>query len=102
MRLAVVGGLTVALLASSAQAHWCDDLWGSSYNVVVKPAADSVVVPSGGSATLDVFVQNNTGMPLKNFALRSTAGAGYTIAVSRQSPKVTGFLMPGENLRHTL
>lgn len=93
--------LAVALLAQSASAHWCHDLWGSSYNIVVKPATDTVNVPSGGSATLDVFVQNNMGYPLKNFALRAAA-TGYSVTISRQAPKVTGYLMPGENLQHTL
>lgn len=89
------------LICGNAAAHWCHDLWGSSYNLVVKPATDTVNVPAGGTATLDVFVQNNMGYPLKNFALRAVA-SGYTITIQRQAPKVTGFLMPGENLRHTL
>ncbi len=93
--------LAALLAGAPAQAHWCHDLWGSSYNIVVKPATDTVNVPAGGSATLDVFVQNNMGYALINFALRATA-TGYTISIARQSPKVTGFLMPAENLRHTL
>lgn len=93
--------LAASLISSNAQAHWCHDLWGSSYNLVVKPATDTVNVPAGGSATLDVFVQNNMGYPLRNFALRATS-SGFTISISRQAPRVTGFLMPGENLRHTL
>ncbi|MBS1149940.1 MAG: endo4-beta-xylanase precursor, partial [Myxococcaceae bacterium] len=91
----------VALTGAQAEAHWCHDLWGTSYNIVVRPAADTVNVPGGSSATLDVYVQNNMGYPLKNFVLTAQA-TGYTLSVSRQAPKVTGFLMPGESLRHTL
>ncbi|MFH0902010.1 MAG: PKD domain-containing protein [Pseudomonadota bacterium] len=88
-------------LASPVLAHWCHDNWGSSYNIVVRPASDTVDVPESGSATLDLWVQNNTGEPLLNFALTATA-SGYEIAVSRDAPKVSGYLMPGERLKHTL
>ena len=99
--LIAVALLPVALAGDAAWAHWCHDLWGSSYNIVVKPAVDTVNVPSGGQGTLDVFVQNNMGYPLKNFSLRA-ATSGYTVGITRQAPKVTGYLMPGESLRHTL
>lgn len=97
----VVLAMVLSLWSQPALAHWCHDLWGSSYNIVVKPATDTVNVPAGGNATLDVFVQNNMGYPLINFALRATA-TNYSITITRQAPRVTGFLMPGENLRHTL
>lgn len=100
-RIACCMALGLVLWSAPARAHWCHDLWGSSYNIVVKPAVDTVNVPAGGQATLNVFVQNNMGYPLKNFALRATA-TGYTVSISRQAPKVSNFLMPGENLRHTL
>ncbi|MBI4820340.1 MAG: PKD domain-containing protein [Deltaproteobacteria bacterium] len=97
--------LTAAILTSfhptEARAHWCHDLWASSYNLVVRPASDAVTVPAGGSATLDVWVQNNMGYPLRNFALTAEA-SGYTINVGRQASKVSGYLMPGERLLHTL
>lgn len=89
-----------ALLAQPAAAHWCHDLWASSYNIVVKPAQDSVIVPSGGQVTLDLFVQNNMGYPLKNFSLAATA-SGFTVALSHSSPKKATFLLPGETLRYT-
>ncbi|MHB8875550.1 MAG: PKD domain-containing protein [Myxococcaceae bacterium] len=100
-RLALALCAAALLSSSAASAHWCHDLWGSSYNIVVRPSADSVNVPASGSTTLDLWVQNNMGYALKGFSLSATA-SGYTIAVSRQAPKVTNFLLPGEKLRHTL
>lgn len=91
----------VALLGAQAQAHWCHDIFASSYNIVVRPEADTVSVPSSGAATLSVYVQNNLGYPLQGFTLAATA-SGYTINISRQAPKVANYLMPGEKLRHTL
>ncbi len=100
--------LSTVLLSQTAQAHWCHDLWSSAYNVVVKPAQDTVTVPATGSATLDVYVQNNMGYPLWNFGLAATA-SGYTVSVSHQDPKKKDpndssvyFLLPGEKLRYTL
>ena len=93
--------LSLAALPSAAQAHWCHDLWGSSYNIVVRPEADEVVVPSSGDTDLVIYVQNNMGYPLVNFDLDASA-SGYSISVSRAAPKVSNYLMPGEKLRHTL
>ncbi|MFH1810505.1 MAG: hypothetical protein ABIJ09_17320 [Pseudomonadota bacterium] len=84
-----------------AAAHWCDDLWGSSYNIVVRPEADSVQVPASGTTTLVVRAENNMGYPLINFNLSAQA-TGFTINISRSAPKVANYLMPGERLRHTL
>jgi uncharacterized membrane protein YgcG len=100
-RLAPALTCLALLVPGEVQAHWCDDLWISNYNLVIRPVSDSVSVPSSGSATLDIFVQNNMGYPLKNFDLKATA-TGYTVKVTRQAPKVSGFLMPGEKLKHTL
>jgi PKD repeat protein len=101
-RLAAVWAVALAVLAPTpAAAHWCHDLWGSSYNIVVRPAADTVNVPATGSATLDLWVQNNMGYALSNFTMAASAST-YTVTVARQAPKVAGFLLPGEKLKHTL
>ena len=92
--------LTFALLPLQAQAHWCNDLWGSAYNIVVRPASDTVTVPSSGSANLDVFVQNNMGYPLQPFTLSATGGTKIT--VTRQTQKVANALLPGEKAKYTL
>ena len=31
--------LSLFLISIQAEAHWCDDLWASSYNIVVRPAS---------------------------------------------------------------
>ena len=98
--------ISMALVSQTARAHWCHDFWSSAYNIVVKPAQDTVTVPSTGSATLDVYVQNNMGYPLYNFGLAATA-SGYSVSVSHQAPKKKEsasvyFLLPGEKLKYTL
>jgi hypothetical protein len=99
--LALALASVVLLVPVAARAHWCDDVWSSNYNLAIRPVTDSVTVPSSGSATMDIYVQNNMGYPLYNFDLKATA-PGYTVKVARQAPKVAKFLMPGEKLRHTL
>ncbi|MGC4116062.1 MAG: PKD domain-containing protein [Myxococcales bacterium] len=99
-----LGLLTLGLCllpTSTALAHWCNCLWASGYNLVVRPAQDSVSVAAGTPATLDVYVQNNMGYPLLSFVLTAKA-TGYTINVSGPSPKVLNYLMPGEKLKKTL
>jgi hypothetical protein len=99
--LALAVASMTLLVPVAARAHWCDDVWSSNYNLAIRPVTDSVTVPSSGSATMDIYVQNNMGYPLYNFDLKATA-PGYTVKVTRQAPKVAKFLMPGEKLRHTL
>lgn len=99
--ITLLAGVLLALPAREAHSHWCHDLWASSYNLVLRPASDVVDVPTSGSTTLDVWVQNNMGYPLRSFALTAQA-SGYTINVGRQASKVSGYLMPGEKLLHTL
>ena len=100
----VLASIAASLITpSAAHAHWCDDLWDSSYNIVVKPASDTVDVPANGSATLDIYVQNNMGYPLYNFIFEATAPApGFNVSMARQVPKVQSYLMPGEKLKYTL
>ncbi|MGC4115068.1 MAG: PKD domain-containing protein [Myxococcales bacterium] len=99
--VAVLACATALLAAAPAFAHWCNCLWASGYNLVVRPASDTVSVPGSGSTTLDLYVQNNMGYPLVSFVLYAEA-SGYTIDVSGPAPKVLNYLMPGEKLKRTL
>src|SRR5512138_1883889 len=85
--------LSVLLVSPSSEAHWCNDLWGSAYNLVVRPETDSI---SGSS--INVFVQNNMEYALPSFTLAATA-SGATIKVTRQTQKVSGTLLPGEKAK---
>jgi hypothetical protein len=82
--------LASAALASPAQAHWCDDLWASSYNIVVRPESDTV---TGGS--MSVYVQNNMGYQLINFSLTASAGSA-ALTVTAPTLKVANTLLPGQ------
>jgi len=84
-----------------ASAHWCNDLWMSGYNIVVRPATDTVTVPTSGSASLNLYVQNNMGYPLSAFGLTVTA-TGYTVTATRTTTAKTGFLLPGENAEYAV
>ncbi len=79
--------LSLVLLSSQAQAHWCDDLWASSYNIVVKPDSDT--------SPQNIYVQNNMGYQLPNFKLTAT-GSGGAITLTAPTLKVSGTLLPGE------
>jgi MYXO-CTERM domain-containing protein len=99
-----LAGITLAglTLSSPADAHWCNDLWISRYNVSVRPATDTVTVPTGGQATLDIFVRNDMGYPLTTFSITATAG-GCTITNALKSTLTkTGYLLPGETATYTL
>lgn len=89
---------TLALLLSSppASAHWCDDLWASSYNIVVRPESDTVAVPASGSANLNVEVQNNMGYQLINFVLRAETPDTTISAVPPSTLKIANTLLPAE------
>ena len=76
--------LYVVLLSSQAQAHWCDDLWSSSYNIVVKPDSDT--------SPQNIYVQNNMGYQLTNFKLTASGG----VSLTAPTLKVSGTLLPGE------
>ncbi|MBI5508447.1 MAG: PKD domain-containing protein [Deltaproteobacteria bacterium] len=89
------------LTPGGASAHWCNSLWISRYNLVVRPASDTVTLPG----TLDVYVQNNMGYALKAFDLSATA-SGATVT-NIQKPALTqvgsfGYLLPGQKLKYTL
>jgi hypothetical protein len=93
--------LALCLLSSQVQAHWCDDIWASAYNLVVRPESDTVTVPSSGSGSMVVYVQNNMSYLLPNFKLTATA-TGATITATRSGDKVSGTLLPGERGKYTL
>lgn len=101
-----VTAVVVALqgVSQKAHGHWCDCLWDAAYNIVVKPESDSVVVPSLGTASLVVWVQNNMGYPLVNFSLsRGEVPSGFAVDdIVPVSPLVANYLMPGERQRHTI
>lgn len=93
--------LSLFLISIQAEAHWCDDLWASSYNIVVRPASDTVTVPASGTAIMTIYVQNNMGYLLPNFVL--TAQIGTTaVTATRQTQKTAGTLLPGEKATYSL
>ena len=99
----VLLGATLALLAlsSQAEAHWCNDLWGSAYNLVVRPESDTITVPASGSASLNVYVQNNMEYALDSFKLVADIG-GTAVTATAASQVSSGKLMPGEKQKYTL
>lgn len=99
--LAAVAFLASQVPAFAAKAHWCDDLWESAYNIVVRPAADTISVPASGTANLEIFVQNNMGYALPNFELVADLG-GTAVRATRGSQKVAGTLFPGEKAKYSL
>lgn len=97
----VGAALSLFLLSSQVEAHWCNDLWQSAYNLVVRPESDTVTVPASGSASLNVFVQNNMEYALINFKLIAAIGS-TNITATRVTQKVIGTLLPGEKAKYTL
>lgn len=94
--------LGLVLLSSEARAHWCDDLWASSYNIVVRPETDTVTVPSSGSANLNIYVQNNMGYQLTNFKLTAKLGSTSITPTAPKLDKISGALAPGQKATWTL
>jgi MYXO-CTERM domain-containing protein len=78
----------LALPATRAQAHWCDDLWASSYNITVRPDSDA--------SPKEVYVQNNMGYQLTNFKLTASTSSGSVSLTAPATLKVAGTLLPGE------
>jgi hypothetical protein len=77
-----------ALPATQARAHWCDDLWASSYNLTVRPDSDT--------SPKEVYVQNNMGYQLINFKLTATSSSGAITLTAPTTLKVANTLLPGE------
>jgi hypothetical protein len=84
--------LSLILLSSQASAHWCDDLWASSYNIVVRPETDTVTAGS----PMNIYVQNNMGYQLINFKLSASVGSTALTVTAPSTLKVPGTLLPGE------
>jgi hypothetical protein len=87
---AVVGvALVLALSATDAWGHWCDDMWSSSYNIVVRPDSDT--------SPKALYVQNSMGYQLPNFKLKATSASGGAITLTAPTTlKVGSTLLPGE------
>jgi hypothetical protein len=85
----LAGTALVTMLATTgAESHWCDDLWASSYNLVVRPDSDT--------SPKEVHVQNNMGYQLINFKLSATSTSGAITLTAPTTLKVSGTLLPGE------
>ena len=107
MKLSKMGAFAGAafasmFVASEASGHWCDDLWSSAYNIVVRPETDTVTVPATGSTTMNIYVQNNMGYQLINFKLGAKLGSTTVAATAPSTLKVPGTLLPGEKGMWTL
>jgi hypothetical protein len=98
----VAATLGLALVSSDARAHWCDDLWASSYNIVVRPETDTVTVPASGSANLNIYVQNNMGYQLTGFKLVAKLGSTSITPTAPKLDKISGALAPGQKATWTL
>ena len=81
--------LFLTLASSNAWAHWCDDLWSSGYDIVVKPDSDT--------SPKQLYVENRWGYQLTNFKLTATSSSGGTITLTPPTTlKVANTLLPGE------
>ena len=85
--------LAVALLATLASthawAHWCDDLWTSAYDIIVRPDSDT--------SPKELYVENHWGYQLINFKLTATSSSGGTVTLTPPTTlKVANTLLPGE------
>lgn len=101
---ALFAALTCLHLTTPAHGHWCNTLWQSAYNVVVRPEVDAVDVPASGSTSLVIWVQNNMGYPLYNFDFVAVTATGFTISaqLDASTRTVASYLMPGEKQKYTL
>jgi MYXO-CTERM domain-containing protein len=87
----VVLGVTLllALPARNAAAHWCDDLWSSGYDIVVRPDSDT--------SPKKLYVENRWGYQLTNFKLTATSSSGGAITLTPPTTlKMANTLLPGE------
>lgn len=106
--IALLLGAMVAAVTRPAHAHWCDCLWASRYNIVIRPETDSVDLPaSPASATLKVWVQNNMGYPLIEYQLEAyssvaTVGVGTPTLKFGADSQGYRYLLPGESAEQVL
>jgi MYXO-CTERM domain-containing protein len=88
-RLVLVVVLYLGLPSSHARAHWCDDLWSSGYDIVVRPDSDT--------SPKQLYVENRWGYQLTNFKLTATSSSGGTITLTPPTTlKLANTLLPGE------
>ena len=89
-RRVVLGiALFLTLPSTHARAHWCDDLWTSAYDIVVKPDSDT--------SPKQLYVENRMGYQLINFVLTATSSSGGSITLTPPTTlKVANTLLPGE------
>src|SRR5512141_994962 len=88
-RVLLASALFLALPSTSAWAHWCDDMWHSAYNIVVRPDSDT--------SPKELYVQNNMGYQLPKFALTATSSSGGAVTLTPPTTlKVANTLLPGE------
>ena len=88
-RAAVAVVLFLALLPTNAWAHWCDDLWSSAYDIVIKPDSDT--------SPKALYVENRWGYQLINFKLTATTPGGGAVTLTPPTTlKVPNTLLPGE------
>jgi hypothetical protein len=81
--------LLLALASTDARAHWCDDLWSSGYDIVVRPDSDT--------SPKQLYVENRWGYQLTNFKLTATSSSGGAITLTPPTTlKVANTLLPGE------
>ncbi len=85
----LVVALSPILPSPRAWAHWCDDLWSSGYDIVVRPDSDT--------SPKELYVENRWGYQLTNFKLAATSASGGTITlIPPTTLKVPNTLLPGE------
>jgi hypothetical protein len=89
-RVVLAGAVLLTTLASTnAWAHWCDDLWSSAYDIVVRPDSDT--------SPKELYVENRWGYQLVNFKLTATSSSGGSITLTAPTTlKVANTLLPGE------
>ena len=81
--------LFLALPSTYAWAHWCDDLWSSAYNIVVRPDSDT--------SPKALYVENRWGYQFTNFKLTAKSSSGGTITLTPPTTlKQANTLLPGE------
>jgi len=84
-----VVALFSTLASTNAWAHWCDDLWSSGYDIVVRPDSDT--------SPKQLYVENRWGYQLTNFKLTATSSSGGAITLTPPTTlKVANTLLPGE------
>jgi MYXO-CTERM domain-containing protein len=89
-RIAALGVALVATQATTtAWAHWCDDLWSSAYDIIVRPDSDT--------SPKELYVENHWGYQLINFKLTATSSSGGSVTLTPPTTlKVKDTLLPGE------